>query len=162
MAFAVAIFSVVGMTGVGESLLGGEPFVETLPGWGRSVLAWWMVCGALVSLALPVMALAIWGRQEGVGRALVPYMLVLVAQVLIEATFGGVFYPNIVVLTGAAFTAYRLGQLVKARRVIAGARNVGTTGRRVVGGILAAGLAFWTANLAFLVLVALPRVAGLA
>ncbi len=153
---ATAGLAITGWLGAGSQLLGGRSFAETLSGPGTAVLGAWMVSVALVSLALPVLALAIWGRREGVSRALLPYMLVLVAQILVEMVFAKIFFQNIVILTGTTFTLYRLGQLVYARRAFSVTEGAGRYGRAVVGGILSLGLVFWSANLAFLLLVALP------
>ena len=158
VAAATLGFAVFGVSGVGGRLLGGAAFVETLSGAGGVVLGVWMACAVILSLALPVVALVIWGRNAGVRGVLLPYLLVLVAQIVVEMVLAGVFFPNIVVLTGLAFTLFRLGQLVSARRAFAAAGAAGRYGRACVGIILSLGLLFWSGNLAFLVLVALPRV----
>lgn len=72
---ATAGLAITGWLGAGSQLLGGRSFAETLSGPGVTALGAWMVSGTLVSLALPVLALAIWGRREGVSRALLPYVL---------------------------------------------------------------------------------------
>jgi hypothetical protein len=122
----------------------------------------WMAAAALVSLALPVVALAIWGRHKGVREALLPYVFVLAVQISVEIFFARIFFPNIVVLTGITFTLYRLGQLARARRAFAATGGPGAYGRAIVGSLLSLGVVFWSANLVFLVLVALPRALQLA
>jgi hypothetical protein len=63
-----------------------------------------------------------------------------------------------VVLTGIAFTGYRLRQLRRARRRFFQAQGPSALGRAAVRCCLSLGLVFWSANLAFLMYVALPRV----
>ena len=133
----------------------GAGFVGTLPGWGEAALGAWM---AAVALVLPLVTLAVWGRRVAVRRALLAYVVVLVVQISVEMVFSGVFFPDIVVLTGIVFTGYRLRQLDAARRRFVPVEVPSALGRVAVRLSLSLGLAFWSANLAFLVLVALPRV----
>ncbi len=135
----------------------GAGFVGTLSGWGGSALGAWMAAVALVSLGLPAITLAVWGRQAAVRRALLAYVVVLVVQISVEMIFSGVFFPDIVVLTGIAFTGYRLRQLRRARRRFFPAEGLSAPGRAAVRCCLSLGLVFWSANLAFLTFVALPR-----
>ena len=79
-------------------------------------------------------------------------------QISVEMVFSGVFFPDIVVLTGIVFTGYRLRQLVEGRRRFVPGEVPSALGRAAVRLSLSLGLAFWSANLAFLVFVALPRV----
>jgi hypothetical protein len=130
----------------------GAGFVGALPGWGEAALGAWMAAVVLVSLGLPLVTLAVWGRLAAVRRAL------LVVQIAVEMVFSGVFFPDIVVLTGIVFTGYRLRQLDAARRRFVPVEVPSALGRVAVRLSLSLGLAFWSANLAFLVLVALPRV----
>ena len=136
------------------------PVAETLPGWGQVALGAWMLAISAVSIIGPLAALAVWGGDAGVRRVLLPYVLVLVAQISIEITLRGAAPPNVVVLTGLAFTGYRLLQLRSCRRFFRGAGVLGRP-RKVVGGLLTAGLAFWAANGLFLLLVALPLIVKL-
>ncbi len=117
-----------------------------------------MVLIAAVSLVLPVAALAGFGRCGAVRRALLPYVLVLVVQILVEMSLSAAFVPNIVVLTGVVFTGYRIWRLFGARRDFAAAPPPSRSARVSVGAMLSLGLVLWAANLAFLLLVALPRV----
>ncbi len=68
------------------------------------------------------------------------------------------FVPNIVVLTGLAFTSYRLWQLGYARKQFAAAREPTELARDAVRGLLSVGVSLWTGNLIFLLFIALPRV----
>jgi hypothetical protein len=136
----------------------GAGFVGALPGWGEAALGAWMAAVVLVSLGLPLVTLAVWGRLAAVRRALLAYVVVLVVQIAVEMVFSGVFFPDIVVLTGIVFTGYRLRQLDAARRRVVPVEVPSSLGRVAVRLSLSLGLAFWSANLAFLVLVALPRV----
>jgi hypothetical protein len=120
-----------------------------------------MAAVALVSLALPAATLAVWGREAAVRRALVAYLVVLVVQISVEMVYSGLFFPDIVVLTGIVFTGYRLMQLRGARRRFVLAEGPTPRGRTAVRCCLSLGLVFWSANLVFLVSVALPRVAGM-
>lgn len=86
------------------------------------------------------------------------YVVVLVVQISVEMVLSGVFFPDIVVLTGMVFTGYRLRQLYAARRRFVPADVQSAFGRAAVRLCLSLGLVFWSANLAFLVFVALPRV----
>ena len=79
-------------------------------------------------------------------------------QIAVEMVFSGVFFPDIVVLTGLVFTGYRLRQLDAARRRFVPVEGLSALGRAAVRLSLSLGLAFWSANLTFLVFVALPRV----
>ena len=137
------------------------PVAETLPGWGRVALGAWMLAILCVSVLGPLAALAVWGRYREVRRVLLPYVLVLLAQISVEVALPGAVPPNVVVLTGIAFTGYRLLQLWSCRRFFRAAEGPGGLGNAVVGGLLSAGLAFWTANGLFLLLVALPGVVRL-
>ena len=136
----------------------GTGFVGTLSGRGEAALGAWMAAVALVSLGLPVVTLAVWGRHAAVRRALLAYVVVLVVQISVEMVFSGFFFPDIVVLTGIVFTGYRLRQLGGARRRFAAASGPSALGRAAVRCCLALGLVFWSANLVFLVFVALPHV----
>ena len=138
----------------------GAGFVGTLSGWGGSAVGAWMAAVAVVSLGLPAATLAVWGREAVVRRALLAYVVVLVVQVSVEMAFSGVFFHDIVVLTGIAFTGYRLRQLRGARRRFFPAEVPSALGRAAVRGCLSLGLVFWSANLVFLVFVALPRAVG--
>lgn len=134
---------------------------EALPGWGVALLGVWMVSIAVVSLALPAAALVGWGRYRSVRRALAPYVLVLVGQILLEISYAAVYFPSVVVFIGLTFTFYRLVQLRSARRVFARSDVPGGRGRLAVGGILSLGLVFWATNAIFLAFFALPRVVQL-
>ncbi len=85
----------------------GAGFVGTLSGWSGSALGAWMAAVALVSLGLPAITLAVWGWQVAVRRALLAYVVVLVVQISVEMIFSGVFFPDIVVLTGMAFKTWK-------------------------------------------------------
>ena len=162
-----------GATAAGAALVGllaalgvlavfdGADFVGTLSGRGEAALGAWMAAAALVSLGLPAATLAVWGREAAVRRALLAYVVVLGVQIAVEMVFSGVFFPDIVVLTGIAFTGYRLMQLRGARRRFMFAEGSSPSCRAAVRCCLSLGLVFWSANLAFLVLVALPRVIGI-
>ena len=119
-----------------------------------------MAAVALVSLVLPVATLAVWGREEAVRRALVAYVVVLAAQITVEMVYSSLFFPDIVVFTGISFTSYRLVQLRGARRRFVFTEGFSARGRAAVRCCLSLGLVFWSANLAFLVSFALPRVVG--
>ena len=142
-------------------LFDGAGFVATLSGRGEAAVGAWMAAVALVSLALPAATLAVWGREAAVRRALVAYLVVLVVQISVEMVYSGLFFPDIVVLTGIVFTGYRLMQLRGARRRFVLAEGPSPRGRAAVRCCLSLGLVFWSANLAFLVFVALPRVVGM-
>ena len=86
------------------------------------------------------------------------YEVVLVVQISVEMVFSGVFSPDIVVLTGMVFTGNRLRQLYAARRRFVSVEVPSALGRAAVRLCLSLGLVLWSANLAFLVFVALPRV----
>ena len=158
-AAAASAMAAVGWMGVrgGLPMLDGPSFTGTLSERGVAALGAWMAAAALVSLALPALTLVIWGRHAGVRRALLAYVFVLAVQIPVEMLFSGVFFPNIVVLTGMVFTGYRLRQLARARRSFASAEGPSRLGRGTVRCCLWLGLVFWSANLAFLVFVALPR-----
>ena len=163
-----------GATAAGAALVGwlaalgvlpvsdGAGFVGTLSGWGGAALGAWMAAVALVSLGLPAATLAVWGREAAVRRALLAYVVVLVVQISVEMVYSGVFFPDIVVLTGIVFTGYRLMQLYGARQRFFLAEAPSPRGGAAVRCCLSLGLVFWSANLVFLVFVALPRVVGIA
>ena len=120
-----------------------------------------MAAVALVSLALPATTLLVWGRRAAVRRALLAYEVVLVVQISVEMVFSGLSFPDIVVLTGIVFTGYRLRRLVAARRRFVPVEVPSAVGRAAVRLCLSLGLVFWSANLSFLVFLALPRVVGM-
>jgi hypothetical protein len=157
---ATAGIALVGWLAVRGALPGfdGDGFVGTLPGWGEAALGAWMAAVVLVSLGLPLVTLAVWGRLAVVRRALLACVVVLVVQISVEMVFSGVFFPDIVVLTGIVFTGYRLRQLDAARRRFVPVEVPSALGRAAVRLSLSLGIAFWSANLVFLVFVALPRV----
>ena len=159
-AAATAGTALVGWLAVRGSLpvFDGAGFVGTLPGWGEAALGAWMAAVALVSLGLPLVTLAVWGRLAAVRRALLAYVVVLGVQIAVVMVFSGVFFPDIVVLMGIVFTGYRLRQLDAARRRFVPVEAPSALGRAAVRLSLWLGLVFWSANLAFLVFVALPRV----
>jgi hypothetical protein len=98
------------------------------------------------------------GRQAAVRWALLAYVVVLGVQIAVEMVFSGVSFPDIVVLAGMVFAGHRLPQLYAARRRFALAEGPSALGRAAVRLCLSLGLVFWSANLAFLVFAALPRV----
>lgn len=159
-AFVVVALSLLGTVGwlAEGTTLDGPLVTEGLPRWGGVAFGMWMANVAVFALVLPILALVAWGRHESVRAALLPYVLVLGAQVGAEMTFVASFAPNVVVLTGIVFTLYRLLRLRVARREFAGTSRPVGIGRSVVGGLLTAGLVLWAANFAFLLGVALPRV----
>ena len=166
LAFAGAVAAVAALVGCLATLgmlpvFDGAGFVGTLSGRGEAWLGAWMATVALVSLALPVATLAVWGREAAVRRALMACVVVLAVQIPVEMVYSGLFFPDIVVLTGIAFTGYRLVQLRGARRRFVLAEGSSPRGRAAVRCCLSLGLVFWSANLAFLVSFALPRVAGM-
>ena len=157
VAVATVALALVGWSSGGAfPVLRETPVAEALPAWGRAALGVWMGLLAVVSLVLPALALIAWGRHAAVRRALLPYALVLAAQILVEVTFSSVFVPNVVVLTGLVFTAYRLWQLWTTRRFFSGVEDPAGPGRSSVRALLSLGLVCWTANLLFLLSVALP------
>ena len=157
---ATAGIALVGWLAVREALpvFDGLGFVGTLSGWGGAALGARTAAVALVSLALSAITLLVWGRRAAVRRALLAYVVVLIVQSSVEMVFSGVLFPDIVVLTGIVFTGYRLRQLVAARRRFVPVEVPSAFGRAAVRLCLSLGLVFWSANLAFLVFVALPRV----
>ena len=159
-AAATAGIALVGWLAVRGALpvFDGLGFVGTLSGWGGAALGAWMAAVALVSLALSAITLLVWGRRAAVRQALLAYVVVLIVQISVEMVFSGLFFPDIVVLTGIVFTGYRLRQLDAARRRFVPVEVPSALGRAAVRLSLWLGLVFWSANLAFLVFVALPRV----
>ena len=139
-------------------VLEGKLLAQTLPGWGRVALGAWMAVIFVAAVLAPAGALVIWWRRAGVRQALLPYLLVLIAQISAEATFSRVLAPNVVVLIGVVFSGYRLWQLWSARRFFSGVGGPAGTGTIAVHGLLSVGLILWAANLVFLLLVALPSV----
>ncbi len=121
----------------------------------------WMIAIAVVALLLPLLALAFYGRYSSVRLALLPYVLVLIAQILTEVLFMRMFVSNIVVVTGLVYTSYRLWQLWSSRKYFRAMERPTGFGRGAVGALLSLGLIFWAANLLFLSLIALPRVVEL-
>lgn len=150
-----ALLSGGGIAGV---RLTADSFSSGLTGWGATLLDFWMLAAAVVGLVLPLAALVIWGRNASVRWALLPYVLVLGCQIAAEIYLSQLLVPGIVVLIGIAFTVYRLWQLRVAQRRFGGTTKPGEVGRRVVDGVLVLGTGFWTVNLVFLLLIALPRV----
>ena len=135
--------------------------LETLPGWGVAAFGVWMIAIVVVALLLPLLVLAFYGRYSSVRRALLPYTLVLAAQILTEVLFMRVFVSNIVVVTGLVYTSFQLWQLWSSRKYFRAMERPTSFGRSAVGTLLSLGLVFWTANLLFLSLIALPRVVEL-
>lgn len=160
--FGTAALALVGLLVVNGGLLGvglaDTPVAERLPGWGVTALGIWMGTVGVVALILPALALVVWGRYTSVRLALLPYVLLLGVQILVEIVFASVFVPNMVVLVGLVYTGYRLRQLLAAREAFVATSSPTGYGRVVVGGVLSLGLIFWSANLVFLLFVALPRV----
>ncbi|MGH3146880.1 MAG: hypothetical protein ACRDTR_13885 [Rubrobacter sp.] len=159
---ATTALALVGMLAARSEVLGIEiadtPVAGSLPGWGVTALGIWMVIVGIVALALPVLALVVWGRYVSVRLALLPYVLVVGVQILVEIVFAAVFVPNMVVLVGLIYTGYRLRQLLAARKAFVATGSPKGYGRAAVTGVLSLGLVFWSANLVFLLFVALPRV----
>ena len=135
----------------------GTLVLKTLPPWGVAVFKVWMVVIAVVSLVLPAGALAVFGRYGAVRRTLLPYVLVLMAQIMVEMSLSAAYTPNIVVPTGLVFTSYRLWRLFGSRKDFAAAPPPLRSARVSVEAILFLGLILWSGNLAFLLCVAVPR-----
>lgn len=159
---ATGSLTLIGWSNTRVGLLGirlgeGPSIYEVLPPMGRWALLLWMGAAALVGLALPALALALWGRQGAVRRALLPYVGILLVQLLTEWWFTREFGWHMGPLVGLIYTAYRIAQLGNARRAFAGGENLGP-GQRAVQGLLGLASIFWSANLVLLVMVVLSRV----
>jgi hypothetical protein len=175
-AFVVA--STVALAGVGAlQAAGGLPWVvpgdesvltgfyDSLPGWAQLAFGAWQAGAVLLGLVLPAAVIARWGRRGAGGvavrAALAPYALVLLWQVVLEATLARVFFPSIVVLTGVVYTAHRLRQLQRSRRVFAASpaeQAFPARAGNAVRALLVAGTVFWSLNLAFLLTTQLPQI----
>jgi hypothetical protein len=130
-----------------------QELFQRAPRWVGPAFRLWMATAAILTLALPLLALVAWGRHASIRQALLPYTLVLVVQIATESAITRRLSPRAVVLTGLVYTSYRLWQLMRARAALAAAPAPVGFARRGVDFLLQAGLVFWSANL--LVLLAL-------
>ena len=129
----------------------GEASIEdALARPARRLLVAWFALSALLTLVLPAAALAVWGRDARVRGVLVPYVSVLIAQAAVERWATRRFFPNMSLLTGLAYTLYRLWQLRRGRAALRAPGTGDATGARPTGRLLATGSVFWAANLVFL------------
>jgi hypothetical protein len=136
--------------------LSTQDLFRLAPPWVSPAFRLWMATAAILTLALPLLALVAWGRHSSVRWALLPYVLVLAVQIAAESVITRLFSARPVALAGLLYTSYRLWQLVRARAAFAAATAPVGLARRGVDLLLLAGLVFWSANL----LVVLAIVAG--
>jgi hypothetical protein len=126
------------------------------PAWVGPAFRLWMTTALILTVAFPLLALAVWGRHSSVRWALLPYSLLLAIHIATESALSRLFSARSVVLVGLVYTSYRLWQLVRARAAFGAEPAPVGFARRAVNFILLAGLVFWSANL----LVLLAIVAG--
>ena len=148
---ATAVTAAAGMAGAASGA-GAVDLAAALGPLNDSVLPVWMALAALIAVVLPSGVLLRWGRDPMVRRALLPYLGVLLVQVPTEAALPRLLPSWTVLVIGGLYTGFRLWQLRVARRDLTGApADAGTrVGRRAAAAVLAAGLAYWAGNLAFL------------
>lgn len=127
------------------------------PLWGRALLRIYVLVGVALGLVLPLAALLLWGRYESVRAALTPYILVLLVQVAVEGVFANIFFRDLVVFIGLAYTLYRVGQLRRARGAFASAAQPVGLARQSVSLLLMVSLVYWSFNAVLLATVMLPR-----
>ena len=140
-------------------LVPGDSAVEdALPLPARRLLAVWFALVALLALVAPAAALLAGGRDPRIRRVLLPYVSVLGAQAVVERVATRRFFPHMSVLVGLAYTLFRLWQLRRGRAYLRHAGGGAGPGLRATRRLVAAGLAFWTLNLIFLVGVLSRRV----
>lgn len=89
--------------------------------------------------------------------ALAPCTLVLLVQVAVQGGFVGVFFRDLVIFTGLAYTLYRVGQLRKARDAFASEAQPAGLARQSVSLLLVTSLIYWSFNAVLLATVMLPR-----
>jgi hypothetical protein len=140
--------------------LSTQELFQRAPRWVGPAFKLWMTTAAILTLALPFLALIAWGRHRSVRQALLPYALVLVAQIATESALSRRGVPRAVVVTGLLYTSYRLWQLVRARAAFAAVPAPTGFARRAVGFLLLAGLVFWSANLLILLALMAGRTVG--
>ncbi len=141
---------------------GERPLQEGFTGWGAVAFQVWMITAVLLALVLPALALVVWRRQERIRRALLPYLLVLLAQIPTEVLFARLFFANISPVIGLVYTGFRLWQLWWLRRLLTVTHEptgaVDRTGYAPVRALLVLGLGFWSMNLVFLIVTLATRV----
>jgi len=137
--------------------LSTKELFQLAPRWVGPAFKLWMTTAAILTLALPLLALVAWGRHASIRQALLPYALVLVVQIATESALTRQLSPKAVVLTGLVYTSYRLWHLVRARAALAAAPAPSGLARRGVDFILLAGLVFWSANLLVLLAIMAGR-----
>jgi hypothetical protein len=137
--------------------LSTQELFRLAPPWVGPTFRLWMSTAALLTLALPLLAVAVWWRHASVRQVLLPYALVLLVQIATESALTRLLSAKAVVFTGFLYTGYRLWQLVRARAVLAAAPAPVGLARRAVDLILLAGLVFWGANLLVLSAIMMGR-----
>lgn len=133
---------------------------QPLIGGGIAVLFGWLLSVFSISVVLPLVTLLIWWRNRDVRRVLLLYLGVVAVQLIGETQLSWVFAPIIVpVCGGLLYSSFRVWQLWNFQRYIATVSTLRPIGRRIVRGVLLAGVVIWALNVGFLLAVALPRFA---
>lgn len=129
----------------------------SFPPWGRAAFSVYMFAATTLGLVLPLGALCVWGRHTSVRAALLPYVLVLLVQIVVEVLFARIFFPNIVIVVGFVYTLYRIWRLWGVRSVFVLAAQPTGLAKSLVATVLSASLVFWSFNALFLTVIMIPR-----
>lgn len=129
--------------------------IGSLPRVARRILPLWMRLAFVLGLLLPLVALVLWWHDALIVQVFLGYVIVLVVQLLSEGWLSRIFPGGISIWTGLLYTAYRLWTLAYGIGLLANVTNV-MPQQTLVNVLLHSNLVFWSFNLLFLLLIALP------
>lgn len=116
----------------------------------------WLQLGLVLGLIVPGIAFLAGIRTAVIRRAFGLYLLVLIVQIVSEMIISRWLFPDIVVVIGTIYTAFRLWQLWQAQTLIAAASQLVSPIRQLCRVILWLLLGFWTINMGLLLTIYWP------
>jgi len=114
-----------------------------LPPRGDS-LKLWFLGAALVGLVAPAVGLALYQENKIIVAVLATLIMLLLAQILMEAIFHHFFFPSIVILIALTYIGHRLLQLWAALQLVRNELKAGTNATRFVKVTVITNLVFWS------------------
>lgn len=135
-------------------------FYLTLTLRQRTLMRIWVMSGGLIGLVFPLGVVILWHTNEVIQSMLLPFIGVLLVQIMSERLLVRSFGPLLSPMTGLIYTVFRIVHLILLsvfwqRPITLLVPVIHAT----VTGVLGTNMLFWSCNLLFLISIALPRVA---
>lgn len=127
-------------------------------GGKAAVMITWFITILFTSLVLPLLTLLVLIRHASVRRVLIPYMALLIVQLVFETQSGSLISsPVLAVFVGLIYSVFRVWHLIVLQRYFAQQPQPSGSRHDFVRGLLFAGATVWALNVLFLVGFTLPR-----